>query len=88
MSKLRLACGKCGHPCISRIDILGALAPVIELDTETGEISHDLCDSYVDWEVQRPAQNPPEYLCRECGEHFTEQELREGIEHASHPANQ
>jgi hypothetical protein len=69
-----VACPKCGaEGCMAEIDVVPGLAKIQGVYGD-GTIEWQ-GETKVDWDNQRPASDPPRFVCLACGEEST----REGL---------
>lgn len=66
-------CPKCSKGHIARRDIVSAEAHVEGVNPD-GSINWQ-GGSDIDWDSQRPADNPAEFVCLACNEHFEAEQL-------------
>ena len=64
-----LVCPKCGEPdCIAQCDLIPGYAKILGVKKD-GSIEWG-GETEVDWDGQRPASNPREFVCLACNEKF------------------
>ena len=64
-----LVCPKCGEPdCIAQCDLIPGYAKILGVKKD-GAIEWG-GETEVDWDGQRPASNPREFVCLACNEKF------------------
>ena len=69
-----MGCPACdGDGRLAQIDLIPGYAVIAGL-YEDGTIEWDGYTE-VDWNMQRPEDNPPEYICMNCSSVFTAKEL-------------
>jgi len=69
-----LACPRCGAPdWIAEIDVIPGYALILGIK-EDGEIEWN-GQTEVDWNEQRPASNPREFICLACDETLRDEDL-------------
>jgi DNA-directed RNA polymerase subunit RPC12/RpoP len=69
-----LVCPDCGNRAIAQMDLIPGLAEIAGV-YEDGTIEW-VGETDVDWNGQRPASNPAEYVCLACNEKFSFKQLK------------
>ena len=65
-----LVCPKCGEPDqVAELDLIPGTVLILGVRKD-GSIEW-AGETEVDWDGQRPASNPAEFVCRACNEKFT-----------------